>query len=109
MELIKRRNHAALFYFGIQLAFLTKKDMALSDELLQKINKKFEPSSTVSLLYRNYDLVLKTDKEGNAIQLFIGKASEEGIIKGDRYARTLKYDRNGKLIKDHWERKGKAS
>jgi hypothetical protein len=41
--------------------------------------------------------------------LFVGKADEAGNIRGDRYARTLKYDREGKLIKDHWERKGKAT
>jgi hypothetical protein len=83
--------------------------MSLGDELLKKINKKFEPSTKVSLRYRNYDLVLVTDKDGNAVQLFLGKANEAGVIKGDRYARTLKYDREGHLIKDHWERKGKAS
>lgn len=63
----------------------------------------------INMRYRNYDLTFKTDDEGNAVQLFMGKANEQGIIKGDRYARTLKYDREGKLIKDHWERKGKAS
>ena len=83
--------------------------MSLGDELLKKINQKFEPSTTVSLRYRSYDLVLLTDKEGNAVQLFLGKANEDGVIKGDRYARTLKHDREGRLIKDHWERKGKAS
>ncbi|HYO20763.1 MAG TPA: hypothetical protein VER36_00065 [Flavisolibacter sp.] len=83
--------------------------MSLGDDLLKKINKKFEPSAKVSLRYRAYDLLLITDKEGNAIQLFMGKENEQGIIKGDRYARTLKYDREGNLIKDHWERKGKAT
>lgn len=83
--------------------------MSLGDDLLKKINKKFEPSSKVSLRYRSYDLLLITDKEGNAIQLFMGRENEQGIIKGDRYARTLKYDREGSLIKDHWERKGKAT
>ncbi|HEX8316470.1 MAG TPA: hypothetical protein VF609_15820 [Flavisolibacter sp.] len=83
--------------------------MSLGDDILKKINKKFEPSSKVSLRYKNYDLVLVTDKEGNGVQLFMGKENEEGIIKGDRYARTMKYDREGNLIKDHWERKGKAS
>src|SRR5215213_8534132 len=97
------------FYSGIYLVSRIKKNMALGDDILKKINKKFEPSSTVSLQHRNYDLVVRTDKEGNAIQLFIGKENEAGIIKGDRYTRTLKYDRDGKLIKDHWERKGKAS
>ena len=83
--------------------------MSLGDDILKKINKKFEPSSSVPLRFRSYDLLLITDKEGNAVQLFMGKANEQGIIKGDRYARTLKYDREGNLIKDHWERKGKAT
>lgn len=83
--------------------------MALGDDLLKKINKKFEPSANIPLRYGKYDLVLLTDKEGNAVQLFMGKADDAGTIKGDRYARTLKYDREGRLIKDHWERKGKAS
>lgn len=83
--------------------------MSLSDDLLKKINKKFEPSSTVPLRFKSFDLVVVTDKEGNAIQLFLGKANEDGVIKGDRYARTLKYNRDGSLIKDHWERKGKAT
>jgi hypothetical protein len=83
--------------------------MSLGDELLKKINKKFEPSAKVPMRYKSYDLLLITDKEGNAVQLFMGKENEQGIIKGDRYARTLKYDREGALIKDHWERKGKAT
>jgi hypothetical protein len=83
--------------------------MAIGEDLLKKINKRFEPSESVRLRYRGYDIVLKTDGEGNAIQMFMGRADEGGKIKGDRYARTLKYDREGKLIKDHWDRKGKAS
>lgn len=83
--------------------------MSLGDNLLKKINKIFEPSAKVPLRYKGYDLVLITDKDGNAVQLFMGKAAEDGSIKGDRYARTLKYDREGVLIKDHWERKGKAT
>ncbi|HVF81601.1 MAG TPA: hypothetical protein VM884_06690 [Flavisolibacter sp.] len=83
--------------------------MPLGTDLLKKINRKFEPSINVPLRYGKYDLLLITDKEGNAIQLFMGKADAQGVIKGDRYARTLKYDREGVLIKDHWERKGKAT
>jgi hypothetical protein len=80
--------------------------MALGDELLKKINKKYPPSEMVPIRFRSYDILLKTDEEGNAIQMFMGRANEQGKIKGDRYARTLKYDREGKLIKDHWDRKG---
>jgi hypothetical protein len=83
--------------------------MSLGDELLKKINKTFEPSAKLSLRYKGYDLVLITDKDGNAVQLFMGKAAADGSIKGDRYARTLKHDREGRLIKDHWERKGKST
>jgi hypothetical protein len=83
--------------------------MKLSDDLLKKISGKFEPSTTVSLRYRSYDIVLRTDKEGNAMQMFMGVMNEEGKIRGDRYARVLKKDGNGIVIKDHWERKGKAT
>jgi hypothetical protein len=83
--------------------------MAIGLELEKKLKKKFEPSSMISMRYRNFDLAIKTDEEGNAIQLFMGKANAEGIVKGERYTRTLKHDLTGKLIKDHWERKGKAT
>jgi hypothetical protein len=54
-------------------------------------------------------LSFRTDEDGNAILLFIGKKTEAGTIKGERYARTLKKDREGKIFKDHWELKGKAT
>ena len=83
--------------------------MALGEDLVKKLSRKFEPSTVVTMRYRSYDLAVKTDENGNAIQLFMGRADERGTIKGDRYARTLKYDREGRLIKNHWERKGKAT
>jgi hypothetical protein len=83
--------------------------MALSDDLIKKLKGKFEPSATAQFRYRSNDIVVQSDEEGNAIRAFIGKADEEGIIKGDRYSRTLKRDKQGKIIKDHWERKGKSS
>ena len=82
--------------------------MALGEDLLKKISKRFEPLSTIPMRYRNYDLLLITDKDGNAIKIFMGKINAQGLIKGDRYARILKYSEQGTLIKDHWERKGKA-
>jgi hypothetical protein len=83
--------------------------MKLSEDLVKKLSQKYEASSLVPLRYKNNDLVLKTDKEGNAIQLFIGKANAEGVIKGDRYSRSIIKDREGKITKDYWERKGRAS
>jgi hypothetical protein len=83
--------------------------MSLGTDILKKLNRKFEPSSTTQFRYRTNDVVVQSDEEGNAIRAFIGKANDGGIVKGDRYSRVLKKDKEGKLIKDHWERKGKAS
>ena len=83
--------------------------MKLSEDLQKKLSKAYEPSSMVEMKYKGYDLSIKTDNEGNAILLFMGKRTEQGTIKGERYARTLKTDREGKILKDHWELKGKAT
>lgn len=83
--------------------------MALNEDLQKKLSKKFEPGTSVEMTFRGNDLSFKTDDEGNAILLFIGKKTEQGTIKGERYARTLKKDREGKILKDHWELKGKAT
>lgn len=82
--------------------------MNIGDALLKKLNKKYEPASMVNLKFRSYDIALKTDEEGNPVLLFIGKANGEGIIKGDRYARRLLKDKEGKILKDHWDYKGKV-
>jgi hypothetical protein len=39
----------------------------------------------------------------------MGQRDEPGSIKGERYARRLKFDNSGNMIKDHWEHKGKAT
>lgn len=83
--------------------------MNLSDDLIKKLQKKFEPFSTTQFRYRTNDIVVQTDGEGNAIRMFIGKMDEEGMIKGDRYSRVFKKDRAGNIIKDHWDKKGRAS
>lgn len=83
--------------------------MALSEDLQKKLGRKYEPSTMVEMKYKGYDLSFKTDDEGYAVLLFMGKKTEEGTIKGNRYARTLKKDREGKIFKDHWELKGKAT
>ena len=51
---------------------------------------------------------MKTDEEGNALLLFIGEAQADGHIKGDRFARRLLKDSAGKIVKDHWDYKGKV-
>ena len=83
--------------------------MKLSEDLQKKLSKLYEPSTMVEMKYKGYDLSFKTDEEGNAILLFMGMKTDQGTIKGERYARTLKKDREGKIFKDHWELKGKAT
>jgi hypothetical protein len=83
--------------------------MPLSDDLIKKLKRRFEPSVTTQFRYRTNDVVIQSDDEGNAVRMFIGKANDQGTIKGDRYSRTLKKDREGNIIKDHWEKKGRAS
>ncbi|MEI6947924.1 hypothetical protein V9K67_12070 [Paraflavisolibacter sp. H34] len=82
--------------------------MHIGENLLKKLNKKYEPSTMVNLKFRDYDLALKTDEEGNPILMFIGEADASGMIRGDRYARRLLKDAEGKTIKDHWDYKGKV-
>jgi len=83
--------------------------MKLSEALQTKLSKTYEPSAMVEMQYRGNDIAFKTDEAGNPVLLFIGRKNSLGQIKGERYARTLKRDRTGAVIKDHWELKGKAT
>ena len=83
--------------------------MKLRHSLLLKLGRKYEPSSVIGLRYKGMDLSIKTDEEGNAVVLFIGKVGPNGRIIGDRYTRILKIDHSGAVIKDHWDLKGKAT
>jgi len=80
----------------------------IGEPLLKKLNKQYEASAMVHLKFKDYDLAVKTNEEGNPIVVFIGKVNAEGTIKGDRYARRLLKDKTGKVIKDHWDYKGKV-
>lgn len=82
--------------------------MKLSEGLLAKLGKKYEPLSMIDMKYKGKDLSLKTDVEGNPVVLFIGKIHKNGKIKGERFTRTLIRDSSGGLIKDHWDLKGKT-
>lgn len=83
--------------------------MALKEPILKLLRKKYDPLSLVELTFQRYDLMFKTDEEGRPILLFMGKKDANGNIRGERYARRLKFDKEGHLIKDHWDQKGKAT
>jgi hypothetical protein len=83
--------------------------MVLGEEVLKILNKAYEPSTMVETKFKRYDMAFRTDEAGRAILLFIGTRDEAGKIKGERFARRLATDNEGKIIKDHWDNKGKAS
>lgn len=83
--------------------------MKLSSALQELLSKIYAPSSMLEMQFRGNDIAFKTDDAGNPVLLFIGRKNEKGQIRGERYARTLKRNREGVILKDHWELKGKAS
>ena len=83
--------------------------MELKEPILKILNKKYEPSTMVEVTYNRYNLAFKTDDMGRPILLFMGEKDKNGNIKGERYSRRLKIDKDGKILKDHWDYKGKAT
>ena len=83
--------------------------MPLGASFIKILSKQYEPSAFIERRFKNYDLGFKTDDEGNPIVLFLGKKNTEGNIIGERYARRLVKDKDGKIVKDHWDNKGPAS
>lgn len=82
--------------------------MVLGEEIMKILNKQYEPASFIESTFKRYDIGFKTDDAGRPILLFIGKLDEHGKIKGERFARRLKFGPNGEIIKDHWDNKGKT-
>lgn len=83
--------------------------MVLGAPIMKILSKSYEPETFIEQTFKRYDLGFKTDSEGRPILLFIGKKDENGAIKGERFARRLKHDQHGNVMKDHWEHKGKTT
>lgn len=82
--------------------------MKLGKELLKVLGKPYPPNDMVYQHFGRYDLAFKTDDQGRAVLLFIGKLGENGMIKGERYTRRLVLNKDGNVIRDHWDNKGKG-
>lgn len=82
--------------------------MKIGEKLQKELSKKYPPSSLVQRRFGRYDLALKTDADGNAVLLFIGKADENGRIRGERFSRRRVEDASGRVVKDHWDNQGSA-
>ncbi len=83
--------------------------MELKEPVLKVLNKVYEPDSLIEKPFKKYHMAFKTDELGRPILLFLGQKELDGRIKGDRFSRRLKTNSEGKIIKDHWEHKGKAT
>lgn len=84
--------------------------MPLSPKLESKLAKVFAPSQTLHDTYQGLDLTFMTNDSGEPVTLFIGKRQANGAIKGERYVRKLVKDaKTGKVVKSHWDLKGKVS
>lgn len=83
--------------------------MEIKAPLLKVLNQIYEPDSLVEKPFKKYHAAFKTDAAGRPILLFLGERDLNGRIKGERFSRRLKTDEDGKVIKDHWEHKGKAN
>lgn len=81
--------------------------MKLGAALIKVLAKPYAPEQLVQQRFGRYDLAFKTDDQGRPVVLFLGKADADGKIRGERFARRLQTDENGKVIKDHWDNKGK--
>ncbi|MBS1524118.1 MAG: hypothetical protein JST19_00625 [Bacteroidetes bacterium] len=80
----------------------------LGEGVKKLLDKSYPASSIEETTYRGQDIAFKTDKEGRPVLVFIGKKIAPGKIRGERYVRSIVTTSDGK-VKDHWERKGKAT
>lgn len=83
--------------------------MELKAPILSILNKQFQPDTLVETTFKRYDLSFKTDETGRPVLLFLGQKNKDGKIRGERYARRIQLDKDGKVIKDDWDHKGKAT
>ncbi|MCF2446707.1 hypothetical protein L0657_22305 [Dyadobacter sp. CY345] len=81
--------------------------MKIGEKLLKRLSKKYRPEEMIHQKFERYDISFKTDEEGNPILLFIGLRREDGRIKGERFSRILIKEKDGSILKDHWDCKGK--
>ena len=64
--------------------------MELEEPVLKILRKKYQPSSLIETHYNKYDLAFKTDREGDAIVLYMGRKDDKGQLRGERFTRRLR-------------------
>lgn len=81
----------------------------LSKQLEEKLNLTYEAFTKIQDVFRDNEITFITNKQGEAITLFIGKRREDGLFIADRFVRTIKrMDGSPKIKYSYWEFKGKV-
>lgn len=84
--------------------------MAISDKLEEKLSKIYPTKTRIDDTFKGNDITFITNELGEPVTLFIGKRREDGAIKGERYVRKIIRSEDGsKIVKSHWDNKGKIS
>ena len=82
--------------------------MPLHPELDKKLNKIYEPKTTIDDVFKGYDITFTTNEHGEPVLLFFGKRRPDGLIAGERYTRTIKRHPGSLEVKSsHWDNQGK--
>jgi hypothetical protein len=83
--------------------------MPLHRQLADKLNKTYEPSTTINDVFKGHDITFVTNENGEPVTLFIGKRRPDGVIIGERYKRTIKRAPSStEVTSSHWDLKGKS-
>jgi hypothetical protein len=85
---------------------LELKIMKLGKQIMKVLERTYEANAMIERQMGRYDLQFKTDEVGRPVLLFLGKFNEQGLIKGERFARRIVTAADGKVTKDHWDNKG---
>ena len=82
--------------------------MPLNPKLEKIVAKIYPADETIHNQYNGKDFTLKTNENGEAVTLFIGKRNEDGTISGERYVRNFKTDSKTGERTSHWDLKGRT-
>ena len=87
----------------------TRRAVPPHPDLHKKLCKIFEPKTSIDDVFKGYDITFVTNEHGEPITLFFGKRRPDGIIAGERYARTIKRRPGSPEVKSsHWDLRGKT-
>jgi len=88
---------------------LEKIRKTLSPSLLSKLDRIYSPSSRIDDVFKGNDMTIITNDAGEAMHLYLGERLPNGNINGTHYVRRVKLRTGNKIVKSHWDNKGKVS